>query len=73
MRKRWEYCNFRSSSNKPVDELKDPIGESSGDEMYNSDTKTTYMRREFQEIIPYILVSKTLAVSDQTAVHALQF
>ena len=36
----------QSYFNKPVDELKDPIGDSSGDEMYNSDTKTTYMRRE---------------------------
>ena len=28
--------------NKPVDEHKDPIGDSSGDEMHNSDTKNMY-------------------------------
>ena len=32
---------------KPVDELKDPIGDSSGDEMYNSDTTNMYEYKLF--------------------------
>ena len=39
MKKCWEFWLFQSYCIKPVDELKDPTGDCSGDEMYNSHTK----------------------------------
>ena len=61
MRKLWKFWLIQLSCNKPSEELKDPFGDSSGDEMYNSDTKNMYENKLFI-IKPYILVSKILAV-----------
>ena len=61
---------IQSYCNKPVDELKDPIGDSSGDEMYNSDTKIC-IKISYSVLQPYILVSKILALSDQISVNAV--
>ena len=40
-------CLIQSYYNKPVDELKDPNGDSSGDEMFNLDTKNMYENELF--------------------------
>ena len=61
MRKSLLFDFIKSYCNKPVDELKDPIGDSSGDEIYNSDTENIYENKLFSEKT-YILASKILAV-----------
>ena len=42
MRKLLVFEIIESYRTKPVDELKDPIGDSSGDELHNSDTKNNH-------------------------------
>jgi hypothetical protein len=70
MRKCLLFEFIKSYCNEPVDEFKDPIGDSSGDEMHNSDTKIC-IRINYSVLQPYILVSKILAVSDQISVNAV--
>ena len=48
MRKYLLFEFIKSYCNKPVEELRDPNGDSSGDEMYNSDTKHMYENELFR-------------------------